>query len=295
MPCTLPAVPETAAGGSAAPAIGSGPSPRQYFGGTLRSSRSHGGLTLSEVDYDRRRQWLAHSHLRAFFALLLRGSYAESTRTRPFDYRALDLGFHPEAMQHTDRIEADGTRFLIVELDSAWIARLSESAPGAALDPRRCDGRAATLALALHREYRSGAPASSAAIEGLVLELLADLAPASRSAPRAAPSWLPTVLDMIRDECPARLSLVRIAREVRLHPVYLSRSFRERTGRSVSECLRSARIRFAVRRLASPEASLSDIALDAGFADQSHFTKVFRREIGTTPGAFRASLESGTP
>ena len=130
-------------------------------------------------------------------------------------------------------------------------------------------------------------------IEGIVLEMLADLAPAGRAASREHPSWLPTVLDLIRSERPSRLSLRGIAREVRLHPVYLSRSFRERTGRSVSECLTGARIRFALRKLASPETPLAEIALDAGFADQSHFTKVFRRETGMTPGAFRDSLGPG--
>jgi AraC-like DNA-binding protein len=268
------------------------PGPRQYFGGSLRSFRSHAGLRLSEVDYDRARTWAAHTHLRAFFALLLRGGYVEALRSRPFEYRPLDLGFHPEATQHTDRIASDGTRFLLVELDPSWVGRLHECSPGAALEPRMCGGASASLAVRLYREYRSGAPASSLTIEGLVLEMLADLVP-DRAVPRAHPGWLPTVLDLIRSERPSALSLRRIAREVRLHPVYLSRSFRERTGRSVTECLTGARIRFALRKLASPETPLAEIALDAGFADQSHFTKVFRRETGMTPGAFRDSLGPG--
>ncbi len=269
------------------------PAPRPYFGGNLRSSRSHAGLRLSEVDYDPARTWAAHTHLRAFFALLLRGGYVEALRSRSFDYRPLDLGFHPEATQHTDRIVDAGTRFLLVELDPSWVGRLTECSPGAALEPRICGGRSASLAVRLYREYRSGAPASSLVIEGIVLEMLADLAPAGRAASREHPSWLPTVLDMIRSERPSRLSLGRIAREVRLHPVYLSRSFRERTGQSVSECLTGARIRFAVRKLATAGTRLTEIALDAGFADQSHFTKVFRRETGMTPGAFRDSLAAG--
>ncbi len=266
------------------------PMPGPYFGGSLRSSRTHAGLRVSEVDYVSATSWAAHTHTRAFFALLLRGTYVEALPSRPLEYRPLDLGFHPEATRHTDRIVDDGTRFLLVEVDPSWVRRLTECSPGAAIEPRLCGGRSASLAVRLYREYRSGAPASSLTIEGIVLEMLAGLAPDPSAGARAQPRWLPTVLDMIRTERPARLSLGQIAREVRLHPVYLSRSFRKRTGRSVSECLMDARIRFAARKLATPEAPLAEIALDAGFADQSHFTKVFRRETGMTPGAFRDSL-----
>ena len=211
---------------------------------------------------------------------------------RALEYQPLDLGFHPEATRHTDRIADDGTRFLLVEVDPPWVGRLAECTPGVTLEPRMCGARSAALAVRLYREYRSGAPATSGTIEGIVLEMLADLRPAGPPDGRPQPRWLPTVLEMIRSERPAALSLGRIAREVRLHPVYLSRSFRQRTGRSVSECLIDARIRFAARKLASPDAPLAEIALDAGFADQSHFTKVFRRETGMTPGAFRDSLGS---
>ena len=268
------------------------PAPSLYFGGRLRSSQSHAGLRLSEVDYGRATRWAPHTHFRAFFGLLLSGRYFESMPGRALEYQPLDLGFHPEATRHTDRIADDGTRFLLVEIDPPWMGRLAECTPGVTLEPRMCGARSAALAVRLYREYRSGAPATSGTIEGIVLEMLADLRPAGPPDGRPQPRWLPTVLEMIRSERPAGLSLGRIAREVRLHPVYLSRSFRQRTGRSVSECLIDARIRFAARKLASPDAPLAEIALDAGFADQSHFTKVFRRETGMTPGAFRDSLGS---
>ncbi len=262
----------------------------QYFGGDLRTCRSAAGLRFSEVDYGSSRKWTPHTHWRAFFALLLRGRYVESFGSGRIDlaYEPFDLGFHPEAMQHADRIAADGTRFLLIELDETWVRRLRECSPEAASQPQMCRGAATTLALRAYRELRAAGVSPSA--EGLVLELLAGLLP--RTPERTAPSWIATVLEWIDTEYPSRLALTEIARQLRLHPVYVSRAFRTHTGQTVSERLAQARLRYAARRLAEPGAALADIAVDAGFADQSHFTKVFKRETGMTPGDYRAAGDS---
>ncbi len=265
----------------------------QYFGGDLRAYRSEAGLRLSEVDYGSERRWAPHTHWRAFFALLIRGRYVEALgRTQQsIAYAPLDLGFHPESTRHTDRIAADGTRFFLIELDESWVRRVRDAGGTQALEPRICDGRNNRLALRLYREFRAGDSVSLES-EGLVLEILAGLLPRGTARPR--PSWIAAVLDWMRSEYPRKLSLTELAREMGLHPVYLSRAFRDHVGRSVSECLTEARVRYAVRRLADPEASLAEIALDAGFADQSHFTRVFKRETGMTPGAYRPARNSRT-
>ena len=262
----------------------------QYFGGDLRTHRSAGGVRLSEVDYGTARRWQPHTHWRAFFALLLRGRYVETLGGRSLEYGPLDLGFHPESTEHTDRIAAEDTRFFLIELEETWIRRLREIGGDAALAPRMCVGRT-NAAFRLYREFRSGDGLASET-EGLTLELLASLLPRRNERPR--PSWLGAVLEALRSESPRRLTLTEIARELGLHPVYLSRAFRDHVGSTFSECVTRARIRYAARRLEEPSASLAEIALDAGFADQSHFTRVFRRETGTTPGAYRPRRNSRT-
>ena len=51
--------------------------------------------------------------------------------------------------------------------------------------------------------------------------------------------------------------------------------------------LRKLRLRIASRALIYTDESLSEIALDCGFADQSHFSREFRRQFGRTPRAYR--------
>ena len=86
------------------------------------------------------------------------------------------------------------------------------------------------------------------------------------------------------------LSLTGLARTVGVHPVHLARSFRHVHACSVGEYLRRMRVGFAERELASSDAPLSDVALRAGFCDQSHFSRTFKRLTGSTPAVWRSAV-----
>jgi AraC family transcriptional regulator len=72
-----------------------------------------------------------------------------------------------------------------------------------------------------------------------------------------------------------------------VHPVYLARSFRERYGVSVGEYVRRLRLDWAAAQLSATETPVATVAAEAGFADQSHFTRAFKRHMGLTPGRYR--------
>lgn len=93
------------------------------------------------------------------------------------------------------------------------------------------------------------------------------------------------VLELIDATLDARLTVEILSREVGLSPAHFARAFKESMGRAPHQYLLSLRLARARRLLETTEASLSDIALRAGFADQAHFTRLFKRAFGTTPGA----------
>lgn len=87
-----------------------------------------------------------------------------------------------------------------------------------------------------------------------------------------------------RDE---KIGRDEVARRAGLSPSRFSRLFKERIGRSFTDHLNHLRIAHARRLLEETDLSLLHIALDAGFADPSYFTKVFRKHCGMTPKDFR--------
>ncbi len=82
-------------------------------------------------------------------------------------------------------------------------------------------------------------------------------------------------------------SLSEIAGAAGVHPVHLSREFRRFYACTVSDFMRKLRIEHASHLLADTETPLAEIAMICGFADQSHFSAVFKREVGLTPSRFR--------
>jgi AraC family transcriptional regulator len=258
---------------------------REYFGGTLLRTYTRPGITVSEVEYTEMRHCRSHTHEQAFFSLLLEGSYREYFGGSELRYYPFSLGFHPTATEHVDEIAAVGTRFLLIQLSIECSQRMLEGEPGLrnARSPQLCNARGSWLATTL-LDYPCD-------IESAVPEMLSTLFPDwAVTATRGRPGWLPRALDLLRSEYTGRLTVIDLAQRLDLHPVYLARQFRRWCGHSVGEFVNRLRVCRALEQLQRSEMPLAEIALHAGFADQSQFTKTFRRYHGTTPGSVRRAF-----
>jgi AraC family transcriptional regulator len=97
---------------------------------------------------------------------------------------------------------------------------------------------------------------------------------------------------MIVENFPETLKLTQIAAEVGVHPVYLATAFRQKFGVTIGEFVRKLRIEHACAELMKGDLPLAAIALQAGFVDQSHFSKVFKLYVGVTPHKYRNIVRS---
>lgn len=150
---------------------------------------------------------------------------------------------------------------------------------------------AAALGARIASELLHGDELTPLVVEGLTLELLAEAGRLDRPArPERGPRWLCHVSERVHAEFTRRLTLAECAREAGVHSVHLAQSFRARHGESFGQCIRRLRIDLASRQLTQTAKSIAEIALDSGFADQSHFTKAFKRARGLTPAAFRRAF-----
>lgn len=81
-----------------------------------------------------------------------------------------------------------------------------------------------------------------------------------------------------------------LAQECRMSASHFARAFRQTTGMTAHQWLTHHRVAVAKEILRDRSRELSDVALTCGFADQSHFTRVFSRAAGMPPGAWRRHL-----
>jgi AraC family transcriptional regulator len=97
--------------------------------------------------------------------------------------------------------------------------------------------------------------------------------------------------DFIADEFSQPLTLSIIAGAVNVHPVYLANSFRRHYGCTIGEYVRQRRVKFACDRISNSRDPLAEVALAAGFANQSHFARAFKQVTGMTPGEYRRTFQ----
>jgi AraC family transcriptional regulator len=223
-----------------------------------------------------------HVNDRAALTCVLQGGFEESLRSGSIDCAAPTVLFKPPGQLHSNRAGAEGARSLAIELP--------EQRETTALQTVRRVRSVQTNALVslLVSELQARDACAGLAIEGLVLELLAAVGRTTASVPMASrPAWLDGALEELRARFRQPLPIHDVAAAAGVTPSHLARVLWRHEGLTPSAYVRRLRIDWAKMQLLRTDRPLVAIAVDSGFADQSHFTRAFSRVEGTTPGRFR--------
>jgi AraC family transcriptional regulator len=148
-------------------------------------------------------------------------------------------------------------------------------------------------ALAMRIAMSCAAEVPGLSLDALCLELLGSLDARPPAAPRSPPPWLGRALELLRDRYRDELSVAEIAAAAGVHPVHLARTFRRYLRCTPGEFARFRRLEQAAAQLLHSARPLAEVALGCGFADQSHFSRVFTRHYGLPPGEYRK--QAGPP
>ena len=258
--------------------------PEGTFFGENRRSKKVAGFNLTETLYRDRRSIPLHAHALGYFCLLLEGSYWEQYGRRRVEYAPLSVAFHPPGEEHRGRTQ--GGRVFHVEIRTDRLRDLEERAALRLESAVHAHDPLVWAAERLYREFRRGEEANSLVLEGLALQLFGELS-TNAAEPEMRAAWLARVEDLLREEFSRSLTVAGIAEELDVDPIRLSRTYRHVYGEPIGATLRRIRVAHVSRRLIDADSSLAALALEAGFVDQSHLTRVFKRLTGTTPAAFR--------
>jgi AraC-like DNA-binding protein len=153
------------------------------------------------------------------------------------------------------------------------------------------DDRSAALLRAAHRAAEHGDQlVSSTLLRTCIARLLTAHAAAGPAEPRQRHDRAPAAVAMVRDLLAERLadppSLDELASLTGLSPFAVLRAFRVQTGLPPHAYLNQLRVRLS-RSLLDEGVALADVAATAGFADQAHLTRHFKRVVGVPPGAYQ--------
>jgi AraC family transcriptional regulator len=270
--------------------------PAGSFYGTLVAAKNVRGWGFSESIFTEGTITPLHTHDVAFFYLVVSGSCQESFRNTERVSSPPSLIFHPVGEPHRNRWKGLEGRSFNIEIGCRCASLLDSNCPLVKEPVSFEGGQPLWIAQCMSREFRLFDPFSSLALEGLAMELVAACSRAlGRCEERTVPNWLRRVRDMLQEHLSGRLGLSELSATAGVHPSHLARSFRKHFRCSIGEYQRKARIQRAMEKLTSSTAPISEMALELGFFDQSHFSRAFKCEIGISPRQFQRLHRPGAP
>lgn len=244
------------------------------------------GCEILEIDYSPNARVQRGPSAYPLLTITVSGGATETDAAGDAARRLMSCSLLPATASSTAGIGADGWRVLVVELSEPW-ARDRVNELGLAAQCVSAPESTYDLCERFHREFVRGDSAAAVAMEGLILQLTAQIARAASAKRERRPTWLDSVRAFIDANYRTSLNLARLASAARVHPAHLSKSFSRSFGCTIGDYVRGLRVDFARRQIESSTLTLSEIAIAAGFADQSHFTKTFKRIVGKSPSEYR--------
>jgi AraC family transcriptional regulator len=214
-------------------------------------------------------------------SFVLRGGYREESRAGAIRMGPGDILLKSCEVVHEDAYGERGAVLLALEFSGDDAFRHSV---GMRCWRKREDAQAIRMAVCLLEAALRG---DGAAIEAIGADLLAS-SHEDGARTRRSPAWLLRLKRDLETEGLKTVDVAARARAAGVHPAHASRLFRRCFGVSPTEHAQTHSIRRALEMMNVSGAALSDVALAAGFYDQSHMNRVFRRVCGCAPGAYRA-------
>jgi AraC family transcriptional regulator len=271
-----------------------------------------GDVLLSELRQPCSRSVPRHEHELAYVTVVLQGDYLEGDHGHLDELRPFTAVFNPAGTAHSTVIGPSGASFFTIELREENLRLLGIRLPHSTTFDR---GAGAMLwpGLRLYSAFKRSAAhplrlkedvLEESVLEAHVLEMLGAIAALEscgfesrgfESREKPAPRWFGRVKEHLHAGFREPLRMRDLAHEAGVHPVHLARVFRRIEKRTPGEYQQHLQVRAACELLRDAEWPLAHIAAECGFADQSHFTRIFRRMAGTTPAQFRRIVAPHAP
>jgi AraC family transcriptional regulator len=258
--------------------------------GINTSSIYGGGIYISLTHYKEENLPIGpqpqHAHVNPHLTLLLQGGTEEKWNNGVFERFAGDIVFYPTAKPHQNLQTRAGSKNLNFEFEPSFFKEneISESAMEMAADKTPATK---FLLLKVYKEMMFADPSSVESSRMLLLSLLEGPDRFYQKGSAAHPAWIIKVREYIHDRWNEPVTLQELSFVAGVHPITISKHFPRYFSCTLGEYHRRLKIEKAFGLIKSSDLSLIEIAFECGFADQSHFIRVFRMMTGFIPNDFR--------
>lgn len=259
-----------------------------FFGQTNRKIHLN-GITLNDKEFTPEHiDW--HCHENAFFTFILQGEIIEANKNKHYHCSPGSLLFHSWQEPHYNVQSDSFMRCLLIEFDKNCFDDY-------AFDINALQGSFSIenpdikfLLYKVFRETRIDDDVAATSIRMLLFKALGQMLRFEQIEKNTKPLWAKKLKEILRDSYAEKLSLRNLSNELNIHPVHLSRGFPKYFRCTFGEYVRKIRVEKSLSLLPNKNLSLTEIAFNCGFADQSHFLRCFKQINGITPSDYRKLL-----
>lgn len=224
-----------------------------------------------------------HFHTSPTVCFLLHGGGTERRKKSSYERFAYDVRFYHTEELHHSNIKIFPSKCVNLELQNNFLNRysLSEQTINLAVT-QNLDIK--FLMLKIYNELLINDDFTDTSIKISLLSMLNDTKSLHG---RKKPKWVINLYELLNDRWCEQISLEDLSKAVNIHPTTISKHFTKYFACTFGEYMRKLKISKSIFLIRNTNFPLTEIALQCGFADQSHFTRNFKKMTGFLPKKFK--------
>lgn len=259
----------------------------EFFGQTNETLRFD-GLTITDTEYTHPFvDW--HYHENAYFTFLLQGNMKEGNKKEIYDCPAGTLLYHHWEDAHYNIKPDLFTRGFHLEVTESWFQKFQISKDSIEGSFNLKNPALKLLMYKIFRETKLNDPSFELSVHELLLKIFSELSDRVENSDKK-PGWVRKIDEILHENFTEKLNLTDLSKTIDIHPVHLSRDFQKHFHCSLGAYIRKLKINKSLPLL-NTYPSLAEVALECGFADQSHFIRSFKENTGITPLQYKNLLK----
>jgi len=260
----------------------------KYYG-SQNSEASFNGVLISHYTYTiSKTDW--HYHENPYFMYVLQGDMMDCNTKIKTLCPSGSLMFNNWQEPHYGSKHSDKASGFHLEFEKCWLEKNGISLNLLEGSQLIQNPQLHFLFAKLYREFLLSDNYSEVSVEVLLLQICEDLSNLKEINNQNNPIWVDGLKELLHYDT-STLSLDYLSNELKVHPVHISRSASKHLSMSLGEYIRQHKIKKAIPLLLDPSYSLTQIAYQTGFSDQSHFNLVFKSYFNMNPSLYRKRMK----
>lgn len=255
-----------------------------YLGKVLDFSQSQGIVAGATSYREGDATAVMHCHENPHLSFVLQGGGIEKRKRSEFERFPGQVMFFHAGEWHQCINKLFPAKNINLEIEPAFLQNngVTESAINSAISK---NPKAKFNMLKVYKELLAEDVFSGSSIKMLLLNLICSNP--KIEAGHAHPAWVDTLYALLNDRWNEQLTLKDLSDAANVHPITISKYFPRYFNCTLGEYMRRLKIEKSLQLIKANTLSLTAIAYECGFSDQSHFTRTFKHLTGFLPHHYK--------